>query len=75
MGIITEAVVSNLNYSMLSINNALKCIEDAEMSLDIGFRNPFERKRKQQKIDEAKSMLNIILKECEAQMELERKYE
>jgi len=74
MGIITEAVVSNLTYSTLSINKALKCIQDTEMSLDIGFRNPFERKRKQQKIDEVKTMLLSILKDCEAQMELEGKY-
>jgi hypothetical protein len=74
MGIITEAVVCNLKFSLDSIKEASRCINDAESCCKVGFRNPYIRTH-MEKIDIIKKALKELEDEVSKQLELERKYE
>lgn len=75
MGIITEAVINNLEYAIKECNTALKNIDIIEASLHIGFRSNFANKESFDDLIEAKNRIVKVKEECLKKLQKEKEYE
>jgi hypothetical protein len=75
MGIITEAVISNLKLSLEKTTQISNDLSTIESCCSIGFREPFGRRSVHIKLENAKNAIAELQKDLSSQLELERKYE
>ena len=74
MGIVTEAVIANLQYALTNVNEAIDSIDNLEQSCHIGFRNPYNREAQSIRTDIAREQLKLLKIEIEKTLEEEKKY-
>jgi hypothetical protein len=70
MGIITEAVIANLQSAITKLGDSEESLKAAKQSLSL-IRNPITRRITETEIEEILSRISIVKKGCKDQLKIE----